>query len=129
MNSRPESKIGNTSRAVGGVDGDLLRHRSAIMRTETKSSQVIDMKKSRAKSITNMAGFEGCVVSAGREMTGKSSKQFSRTVKSSVRDKQIGKEVETTGLEVAGSMSGRSRRHGQLDCVGGATEGESGKSS
>jgi hypothetical protein len=99
------------------------------MGTETKSSQMIHMEKSRAKAITNEAGFEGRVVGAGWEMTSKSSEQFGRTVKSSVRAKKIGEEVETTGLEVAGSVNGRSRRHGQLDRVGGTTEGEGDESS
>jgi hypothetical protein len=58
-----------------------------------------------------LTGFGGRIVGASWDVTiSKSSKQFSGTVQGGVRGEQIGKEVEATGFEIAGSMSGWSRR-------------------
>ena len=77
--------------------------------------------------MTNCGRFKSSVVvgAAGNRTEG--CDQLSGARKGRMLDKQIGENVEGTGLEIGSGLNGRSRRNKQFDSICGATKNKTSK--
>ena len=122
-------KIGDASRAGGGISGDRTRDGGTCMVAKADGGEVVDKKESGPNGEVATAGFNCSVVGATGNVAQSSDEfsgtEFSRTEKERVFQKQIGQKVETLGFEVRSSLNGRGRGHKQIDCICGADESQS----
>ena len=104
-------KVGDASRATGGVRSDGTSYGGASMVAKADGDKNIDKEESGPS-----------VIRATRDVT-EGGNKLGGTKKERVFDKQIGQKVETTGLEVGSSVNRRGRGHKQIDRIRGTAEG------